>query len=55
MNGTAIAVRSVINVFLVTAVKTMEFVITPYNAIICQVRSTSIYSQVVVENSVSKV
>ena len=55
MNGTAIAVRSVINVFLAIAAKTMEFVTIPNHAITCRVSVTSIYSQLVAEYSVSKV
>ena len=48
MNGTAIAVRSVINAFLAIVAKTMEFASTPNHAIICRVSATSIYSQLVV-------
>ena len=55
MNGTAIAVRSVINVFLAIAAKTMEFVTTSNNAILYQVSTTFICSQSVAEYSVSKV
>ena len=55
MNRTAIVVMSVINAFLATAAKTMEFVTTPNHAITCRVSITSIYSQLVVEYSVSKV